>query len=187
MIERPAMRLNNCVAYALLLTALLPSLLLGAPSKSGKSSNVTINTVESEEVKPLLSPSEPSVGEQINWQVMAGGGSINGTSPSYNVGGTLGQTSIGPGSSLTLSVNQGFWQSFLTSGVSCISGDADESGNVDIDDVVYLIAYIFGGGPGPSPDICCGDADGSGGVDIDDVVYLIAFIFGGGPAPVDTC
>ncbi|MFH1892995.1 MAG: dockerin type I repeat-containing protein [Candidatus Zixiibacteriota bacterium] len=68
-------------------------------------------------------------------------------------------------------------------GPGCIIGDADGSGGVDIDDVVYLIAYIFTGGPPPDKAVCCGDADGSGGVDIDDVVYLIAYIFTGGPAP----
>ncbi len=72
-------------------------------------------------------------------------------------------------------------------GPSCLPGDADGSGGVDIDDVVYLINYIFGGGPEPVEDVCCGDADGSGAVDIDDVVYLINYIFGGGPAPVDVC
>jgi hypothetical protein len=66
---------------------------------------------------------------------------------------------------------------------SCIIGDADGSGGVDIDDVVYLIAYIFTGGPSPITNLCCGDADGSGGVDIDDVVYLVAYIFTGGPEP----
>ncbi len=35
----------------------------------------------------------------------------------------------------------------------CVPGDADGSGGVDIDDVVYLINYIFGGGPAPV-DIC---------------------------------
>jgi hypothetical protein len=35
-------------------------------------------------------------------------------------------------------------------------GDADCSGGVDIDDVVYLINYIFGGGPPP------GDTDNDG-------------------------
>jgi len=68
-----------------------------------------------------------------------------------------------------------------------VAGDADGSGGVDIDDVVYLIAYIFGGGPEPVPEVCLGDADGSGGVDIDDVVYLIAYIFNGGPEPIDAC
>jgi len=65
-----------------------------------------------------------------------------------------------------------------------ICGDADASSSVDIDDVVYLIAYIFSGGPAPEP-LQSGDADCSGGVDIDDVVYLIAYIFSGGFAPCD--
>jgi hypothetical protein len=63
-----------------------------------------------------------------------------------------------------------------------LPGDADDSGEIDIDDVVYLIAYIFSGGPPPDP-IEAGDADCSGDIDIDDVVYLIAYIFSGGPAP----
>ena len=67
---------------------------------------------------------------------------------------------------------------------SYLCGDADASGGVDIDDVVYLINYIFGGGPPPVP-LAAGDADCSGGVDIDDVVYLINYIFGGGNDPCD--
>lgn len=63
-----------------------------------------------------------------------------------------------------------------------ICGDCDSSGDVDIDDVVYLINYIFSGGPAPEP-LESGDVDLSGGVDIDDVVYLIAYIFSGGPDP----
>jgi hypothetical protein len=64
-------------------------------------------------------------------------------------------------------------------------GDADASGEVDIDDAVYLSSYIFAGGPGPCP-YESGDLDCSGGVDIDDVVWLVAFIFSGGNAPCDT-
>jgi hypothetical protein len=63
-------------------------------------------------------------------------------------------------------------------------GDADGSGAVDIDDVVYLINYIFAGGPPPNP-LAAGDADCSGGVDIDDAVYIITYIFAGGPPPCD--
>jgi hypothetical protein len=63
-------------------------------------------------------------------------------------------------------------------------GDADASGEVDIDDVVYLIAYIFSGGPEPVP-YESGDANCSSGVDIDDAVYLINYIFSGGNAPCD--
>jgi len=38
-----------------------------------------------------------------------------------------------------------------TSLAQAVCGDADQSGQVDIDDVVYLIAYIFSGGPEPCP------------------------------------
>jgi hypothetical protein len=70
------------------------------------------------------------------------------------------------------------------SGSSYVCGDSDGSGAVDIDDVVYLISYIFGGGPAPEP-LESGDGDCSGGVDIDDVVYLITYIFSAGPSPCD--
>jgi len=65
-----------------------------------------------------------------------------------------------------------------------ICGDADGSEAVDIDDVVYLIQYIFAGGSAPAP-LEAGDADCSGGVDIDDVVFVINYIFAGGPSPCD--
>jgi hypothetical protein len=57
-------------------------------------------------------------------------------------------------------------------------GDCNCSGDVDIDDVVYLIAYIFSGGPEPHANPDC-----QGEVDIDDVVYLICYIFSRGPEP----
>jgi parallel beta-helix repeat protein len=66
-----------------------------------------------------------------------------------------------------------------------VCGDADASGEVDIDDVVYLISYIFSAGPEPLP-YESGDANCVGGVDIDDVVWLIAYIFSGGNPPCDT-
>jgi hypothetical protein len=62
------------------------------------------------------------------------------------------------------------------------SGDADGSGEIDIDDVVFLIAYIFSSGPAPVP-LQSGDCDCSGEIDIDDVVFLITYIFSSGPAP----
>jgi hypothetical protein len=63
-------------------------------------------------------------------------------------------------------------------------GDADGSGEIDIDDVVYLIQYIFSGGT-PPVFYESGDANCSGFIDIDDVVYLINYIFAGGPEPGD--
>jgi len=63
-----------------------------------------------------------------------------------------------------------------------VAGDADGSGLVDVDDVVFIIEYIFASGPAPEP-IAAGDANCSGAIDIDDVVYLIAYIFSEGPEP----
>ena len=67
-----------------------------------------------------------------------------------------------------------------------LCGDVNGSGGVDVDDVVYLIAYIFSGGPEPDP-YESGDVDCKGNVDVDDVVYLINYIFSGGPEPCADC
>ncbi len=66
-----------------------------------------------------------------------------------------------------------------------VCGDADASGEVNVSDAVYLISYIFSGGPAPNP--LRGDANCSSAVNISDVVYLIAYIFSGGPAPCAGC
>ena len=63
-----------------------------------------------------------------------------------------------------------------------LSGDADHSGGVNISDAVYIISYVFNGGPAPNP-MAAGDADCSGIVNISDAVYLINYVFAGGPAP----
>lgn len=63
------------------------------------------------------------------------------------------------------------------------AGDADGNGLITVSDPVYLIAYVFSGGPAPSP-LKSGDADGSGMVSVSDAVYLINYIFSGGSAPV---
>lgn len=65
-----------------------------------------------------------------------------------------------------------------------IRGDADNSGAIDISDAVYLISFIFSGGPAPDP-LWLGDASCDGAVDISDAVFLVAYIFSGGPAPCD--
>ncbi len=67
-----------------------------------------------------------------------------------------------------------------------LCGDADDSESVTISDAVYLISYIFAGGPAPNP-LISGDADCSGTVTISDAVYLISYIFAGGPAPCAAC
>ena len=63
-----------------------------------------------------------------------------------------------------------------------LPGDVDESGNINISDVVFLIAYIFSGGSPPVP-LARGDVDCSKRVNISDAVFLISYIFSGGGPP----
>jgi hypothetical protein len=67
-----------------------------------------------------------------------------------------------------------------------LCGDADGNDIINISDAVFLISYIFGGGPAPDY-LTQGDPDCNGIVNISDAVYLIGFIFGGGPAPCSAC
>ena len=65
-----------------------------------------------------------------------------------------------------------------------LCGDANADLTANITDAVYLITYIFAGGPPPNP-MASGDVNCDGTVNITDAVYLITYIFGGGPAPCD--
>jgi hypothetical protein len=67
-----------------------------------------------------------------------------------------------------------------------ICGDSDGNETVSIGDAVFIINYIFGGGPAPNS-LEAADSDCSGAVSIGDAVYIINFIFGGGPAPCSAC
>ncbi len=84
------------------------------------------------------------------------------------------------GSSNVLAASVVVGMRLLQAAPSCLCGDANGDGLVSVSDVVYLIAYIFSGGPAP---VCDSDVDGSGGVSISDAVYLISYIFAGGPIP----
>ena len=116
----------------------------------------------------LADSSSPKAGEQIKWQVVAAGGN-RGSSTNFVLTGTTGQTAVGKGSSTNFGVNQGFQQSFAT----YICGDANGDASIDISDAVFLIAYIFAGGPAPNP-LLAGDANCDLAVDISDAVYLIS-------------
>lgn len=63
------------------------------------------------------------------------------------------------------------------------AGDANDDASVNIGDPVYVINYVFKGGP---PPVCRaeGDPNADCAINIGDAVDLINFIFKGGPAPV---
>jgi hypothetical protein len=64
----------------------------------------------------------------------------------------------------------------------CEDGDANGDGLINSADVVYLINYLFKGGPAPVP-LEAGDCNGDGIINSADVVYLINYLFKGGPPP----
>jgi len=68
-----------------------------------------------------------------------------------------------------------------------LPGDANGDDSVNVGDAVFLINYVFKGGPAPDP-LCCGDANGDETVNVGDAVYLINYVFKGGPPPdPDAC
>jgi hypothetical protein len=63
-----------------------------------------------------------------------------------------------------------------------VCGDGNGDGAVDVGDAVYIINYVFKGGPAPEI-LDAGDANADGLCDVGDAVYLINYAFKGGPAP----
>lgn len=128
-----------------------------------------------------ISKSYPAEGKEINWQVISGGGDIGVASTNYRLSGTVAQTAAGYGESDNFGLSHGFWQSF-GGGVGYLCGDANGDETINVADAVYLIAYIFKGGPAPEP-LEAGDANCDETLNVADAVYLITYIFKGGPEP----
>lgn len=63
-----------------------------------------------------------------------------------------------------------------------ILGDANRDGIINVGDVVYLVAYLYKGGPAPNPTES-GDCNCDGIVNVGDVVYLVSYLYKGGPVP----
>lgn len=63
-----------------------------------------------------------------------------------------------------------------------MSGDINSDGDINISDAVYLITWIFKGGPAPKR---TGEADVNcdGTLNIADAVYIVSYIFQSGPEP----
>ena len=64
-----------------------------------------------------------------------------------------------------------------------LRGDANGDGKNTVSDVVYLVNYLFKGGPAPTPISEIGDANCDTKLTVGDVVYLVNYLFKGGPAP----
>jgi len=69
---------------------------------------------------------------------------------------------------------------------STFPGDANFDGHTTISDVVWLINYLFKGGPAPSY-LLSGDVNTDGETTVADVIYFINYLFKGGPCLGEAC
>ena len=67
-----------------------------------------------------------------------------------------------------------------------VGGDANGDNLVDIADVVYLINYLYKGGPPPDP-LAAGDPNADCVISLSDLVYLINYLYKDGPPPQFGC
>ncbi len=65
-------------------------------------------------------------------------------------------------------------------GLDFIRGDTNSDDKLSLGDIVFLINYLFKGGPAPEHSQS-GDANYDGKVSLSDIVYLINYLFKGGP------
>jgi len=119
------------------------------------------------------------IGEQINWQVVSGGGS-RAASTEYTMDATVGQTAVGDVASALYKIKQGFWQNWpATSCCVGYTGNVNMSGIVDLSDLSALVSYLTGGGyvlPCPAE----ANVNNTGIVDLSDLSALVSYLTGGG-------
>ena len=68
-------------------------------------------------------------------------------------------------------------------GLAAICGDCNGDFVVDVGDVVYLISWLYRGGPPPLCPIARADCYGDGVINVGDVVYLLSFLYKAGWQP----
>jgi C1A family cysteine protease len=65
-----------------------------------------------------------------------------------------------------------------------LDGDANATGDINLADAVYILNYVFAGGPSPVPIPASADCDCDEGVSIADAAFIVNYIFKNGPEPM---
>lgn len=174
------MKKQNIIIIAMALILMPLAVSAGNSTESG---GLAITKSTQDGNKVFLSP---AAGEQIDWQVLSNGGG-KGSSANFMVNATLSQTAVGTSSSTNFILGHGFWKESGGAGGCCvIRGDVatPADGNVLVNDLVFMVDYLFKGGSAPD----CLDAGDvatplDGNILVDDLVYLVDYLFKGGAAP----
>ena len=78
----------------------------------------------------------------------------------------------------------------FTVGGACpvsLTGDVDYTAAITAGDIIYLVNYVFKGGPAPLPCAAAGDVNCDGKIVSADVIGLVNYVFKSGPSPCDVC
>jgi hypothetical protein len=117
------------------------------------------------------------------------GGDAAAISTSYRTGVFVGESALGRASSATYRANLGLW--FMVLGTTAcpiiVAGDLNETGDVTPADIIYIVNYVFKGGPYPAPCAGAADMNCNGEISAADIIYIVNYVFRAGPDPCDVC
>ncbi len=123
-----------------------------------------------------------STNYRIPTDAIAPGGK-NPISPNYRISDCIGQPTP---PAVAASNSYIVYAGYIYTRCDCYPGDADGTGGINMLDILYLIAYLYKGGPPPKPYVLCSaDPDGSCTSNMLDILHLIAYLYKGGPAPLN--
>ena len=80
------------------------------------------------------------------------------------------------------------WRHFLYNVLQTLGyyrGDVDKNGKFDVADIIYLVNFLFKGGPTPIEFKDQGDVNNDNNTNVADVIYMVNNRFKGGPYPID--
>jgi hypothetical protein len=107
---------------------------------------------------------------ELNWWTIDGGGAMHTVGGSFELSGTIGQPEAGRMTGGNFQLVGGFWPAATS--LPCPE-DVDEDGDIDIQDLAYLLGNFGMSGGGLT-----GDIDADQDVDLQDLAFLLA-VFGG--------
>ena len=147
------------------------------------------NSSESSVTPPSPSQKSSSVAFQLNWLSINGGGAISASSPSYQLGLSVGQSVAGAASSPSYQMGIGFWYGAATGAPVCAAakGDMNGVGGITPADAVLMLNCVFlGNGTGTvggDCNLCYSDLNCLGGLTPADAVIQLNYVFLGTPLP----